>query len=86
MIGAVAIRYPRKSPPRVCPDNPAHRETLPLSAHHQHQEDQRHNAEALKRIRDRFSIPGPCAVFGRRLSSHLNAVAGLGHLDALGTG
>jgi hypothetical protein len=69
MVGAVAIRYPRKSPPRVCPDNPAHRETLPLSAHHQHQEDQGHEADALKWVRSGFSISGRYAVFGRGLGS-----------------
>jgi hypothetical protein len=86
MVGVRAIRYCRKSLPRVSPSSPAHRAILPLSAHHQHQEEQRHEANALKRVRGGLSIAGRYAVFGRRLGSHVSAVTDRAHLDALSSG
>jgi len=59
---------------------------LRLSAHHEHQEDQGHEADALKRVRGGLSITSRYAVFGRTLGGYLNTVTSRGHLDALGTG
>jgi|HubBroStandDraft_6_1064221.scaffolds.fasta_scaffold886715_2 hypothetical protein len=86
MFRARAIQHSWKSPARMCPENPAHREIVRLSAHHQHQEDQGHEADALKRVRGGFGISSRYTMFGRRLGSYVNAVADLAHLDALGPG